>query len=40
MSWGYANGAAYKILQAAPGSPAEQLYLSECLQTLGFICTA
>lgn len=40
MAWGHANGAAYKILQAALGSPAEQLYLSECLQTLGFICTA
>ncbi len=40
ISWGQANGAAYKILQAPTGSPAEQLYLSEGLQTLGFICTA
>jgi GNAT superfamily N-acetyltransferase len=40
MSWGHASGAAYKVLQAASGSPAEQLYLSEGLQTLGFICAA
>lgn len=40
MAWGHANGAAYKILQATLGSPAEQLYLSEGLKTLGFICTA
>jgi GNAT superfamily N-acetyltransferase len=39
MSWGYANGATYKVLQAASGSPAERLYLSEGLQTLGFICS-
>jgi GNAT superfamily N-acetyltransferase len=39
MSWGYANRATYKVLQAACGSPAEQLYLSEGLQTLGFICS-
>ncbi len=39
MSWGQANGAAYKILQAPTGTPAEQLYLSEGLQTLGFIRT-
>lgn len=32
MAWGRANGAAYKILQAALGSPAEQLYLSEGLR--------
>jgi len=40
MAWGAANGAEYKVLQASSGSPAERLYLSEGLQTLGFICTA
>lgn len=40
MAWGQANSAEYKILQASSGSPAEQLYLSEGLQTLGFICAA
>ena len=39
MAWGHASGAAYKILQVACGSPAEQLYLSEGLQTIGFICS-
>lgn len=36
MAWGAAHGAAYKILQAASGTPAERLYLSEGLTTLGF----
>ena len=40
MAWGHVNGAEYKVLQAASGSPAERLYLSEGLQTLGFIFTA
>jgi GNAT superfamily N-acetyltransferase len=38
MAWGQANGAAYKILQASAGSPAEHLYLSEGLTTLGYVC--
>jgi len=40
MAWGQTNGATYKVLQAATGSPAESLYLSEGLQTLGFVHTA
>lgn len=39
MNWGATNGATYKILQAAKGSPAERLYLSEGLESLGFLCT-
>ncbi|MEV6987279.1 GNAT family N-acetyltransferase [Sphaerisporangium sp. NPDC051017] len=39
MAWGRDHGAEYKVLQAASGSPAERLYLSEGLTTLGFICT-
>lgn len=38
MAWGAERGAQYKILQAASGSPAERLYLSEGLSTLGFVC--
>ncbi|MBA9001578.1 GNAT family N-acetyltransferase [Thermomonospora cellulosilytica] len=38
MTWALRNGAAYKILQAATGSPAERLYQSEGLTTLGFTC--
>ncbi|MGH3853699.1 MAG: GNAT family N-acetyltransferase [Pseudonocardiaceae bacterium] len=38
MAWGAENGAEYKILQAASGSAAESLYLSEGLSTLGFVC--
>ncbi|MFG1998622.1 GNAT family N-acetyltransferase [Spirillospora sp. NPDC048911] len=37
MAWGWTNGARYKALQAASGSPAERLYLSEGLRTLGFL---
>ncbi len=36
-AWAHRNGAVYRVLQAASGSPAEQLYLSEGLQTLGFL---
>jgi hypothetical protein len=36
-TWGEANGAACKVLQAFHGSPAERLYLSEGLNTLGFV---
>ncbi|MGH8903963.1 MAG: GNAT family N-acetyltransferase [Egibacteraceae bacterium] len=39
MAWGAANGAQYKVLQASLGSAAEQLYLSEGLTTLGFLCS-
>jgi ribosomal protein S18 acetylase RimI-like enzyme len=38
MAWGAENGAKYKVLQAASGSAAELLYLSEGLLTLGFMC--
>ena len=40
MAWGRVSGAAYKVLQAASGSPAERLYLSEGLETLGFVYSA
>jgi GNAT superfamily N-acetyltransferase len=39
MAWARSHGAAYKILQAVTGSPAEQLYLSEGLHTLGYVGT-
>lgn len=39
MAWGAENGAEYKVLQAAPGSAAESLYLSEAMSTLGFVCS-
>lgn len=38
-AWGYTNQAAYKVLQAQAGAPAERLYMSEGLSTLGFVCT-
>lgn len=38
MAWGLEHGAAYKVLQAETGGAAEQLYQSEGLQTLGFVC--
>ncbi|MGH3773072.1 MAG: GNAT family N-acetyltransferase [Pseudonocardiaceae bacterium] len=38
MAWGAENGAEYKVLQAASGSPSELLYLSEGLSTIGFLC--
>ncbi|WP_157432019.1 GNAT family N-acetyltransferase [Actinomadura hibisca] len=37
MGWGWAHGARYKVLQAASGSAAETLYLSEGLSSLGFV---
>jgi GNAT superfamily N-acetyltransferase len=37
--WGQRHGAAYQVLQAASGSAAEHLYLSEGLRTLGFLHT-
>jgi GNAT superfamily N-acetyltransferase len=40
MDWGARHGAVYKVLQAASGSPAEHLYLSEGLHTLGYLHTA
>ncbi|MFD0857329.1 GNAT family N-acetyltransferase [Actinomadura adrarensis] len=39
LAWGLQHGAAYKVLQAQTGAPAEYLYLSEGLATLGFINT-
>jgi GNAT superfamily N-acetyltransferase len=39
MSWGRANGAQHKILQASAGTAAEGLYMSEGLVTLGFMHT-
>jgi len=39
MTWGAENGAKYKVLQAAVGSAAELLYISEGLSTLGFVCS-
>lgn len=38
MAWGKNSGAECKVLQALSGSPAERLYLSEGLKTLGFVC--
>ncbi|HVX44475.1 MAG TPA: GNAT family N-acetyltransferase [Mycobacteriales bacterium] len=35
-AWAQGQGAAYHVLQAETGSPAERLYLSEGLRTLGF----
>ncbi|MGH3933971.1 MAG: GNAT family N-acetyltransferase [Pseudonocardiaceae bacterium] len=39
MAWAAENGAEYKILQAATGSAAELLYISEDMATLGFVCS-
>jgi GNAT superfamily N-acetyltransferase len=39
IAWGVQHGAKYKILQAACGSSAELLYLSEGMSTLGFMCS-
>lgn len=39
MAWGAQHGAEYKILQAASGSSAELLYMSEGVSTLGFVCS-
>lgn len=39
MAWGAEHGAEYKVLQAASGSAAELLYLSEGMSTLGFVCS-
>jgi GNAT superfamily N-acetyltransferase len=40
MAWGRAHGARHKVLQASAGTAAEALYLSEGLDTLGFMHTA
>ncbi|WP_433242431.1 GNAT family N-acetyltransferase [Actinomadura nitritigenes] len=37
MAWGFRAGARYKVLQAASGSAAEALYLSEGMTTLGHL---
>jgi GNAT superfamily N-acetyltransferase len=39
ITWGAQHGAEYKVLQAASGSAAELLYLSEGMSTLGFMCS-
>lgn len=39
MAWGFQHGAVYKVLQAASGSAAERLYISEDLSTLGYMCS-
>lgn len=39
MAWGRTNGAEHKVLQAAAGTAAERLYMSEGLATLGFTRT-
>lgn len=39
MAWGAQHGAEYKVLQAASGSAAELLYISEGMSTLGFVCS-
>jgi GNAT superfamily N-acetyltransferase len=39
MAWGHASSAAYKVLQARVGTPAERFYQSEGLSTLGYVCT-
>ena|SRR5712691_4402543 len=38
-SWGYARNAAYKVLSAQAGAPAERFYQSQGLTTLGYVCT-
>lgn len=40
MAWGRARGAEAKVLQASCGSAAEALYLSEGLETHGYVCQA
>ncbi len=37
--WGHQAGAAYQLLQATAGGPAEALYRSEGAQPLGLVCT-
>ena len=39
IAWGAQHGAEYKVLQAASGSAAELLYISEGVSTLGFVCS-
>ncbi|WP_170180759.1 GNAT family N-acetyltransferase [Actinomadura pelletieri] len=38
MAWGRARGAEVKVLQASRGSAAEELYVSEGLETHGYVC--
>ncbi|CND73145.1 Predicted acetyltransferase [Mycobacterium tuberculosis] len=38
MAWGRAHGAEVKVLQASRGSAAEGLYVSEGLETHGYVC--
>ncbi|QKW32821.1 GNAT family N-acetyltransferase [Actinomadura sp. NAK00032] len=40
MAWGRARGAEVKVLQASRGSAAEGLYVSEGLETHGYVCQA
>jgi hypothetical protein len=38
MAWGRSRSAEVKVLQASRGSAAEGLYVSEGLETHGYIC--
>ncbi|WP_433228550.1 GNAT family N-acetyltransferase [Actinomadura formosensis] len=38
MAWGHARGAEVKVFQASRGSAAEGLYVSEGLETHGYVC--
>jgi GNAT superfamily N-acetyltransferase len=37
--WGRGAGAAYQLLQTAPGGPADRLYRSEGVDSLGYVCS-
>ena len=37
--WGHHTGASYQLLQVAVGSPAEELYNSEGVRSLGLVCS-
>jgi GNAT superfamily N-acetyltransferase len=39
QQWGHYAGASYQMLQVAAGSPAEELYRSEGVHSLGLVCS-
>lgn len=39
QQWGHDAGASYQLLQVAAGSPAEELYRSEGVHSLGLVCS-
>lgn len=39
QQWGHHTGASYQLLQVAAGSPAEELYHSEGVHSLGLVCS-